>query len=898
MTIISGSLQNTLNTDTYVINLERDLKKKQQLEQNCKEKSIDKHLNIIFKTAVDGSDPSVLSKYSFKICPTWFDPYLKTGIRTGEIGCALSHYDCWLAFNDSNKTHAIFIEDDVEFTDNFEEQYNNLLQYPANADIVYIRRKPLKRDNETNYDSNFINSKASYWTCGYLLTRKGVEKLLNSKYLDNLIVVDEFLPTLYDADYLQQYKSYYNGASRLPKVSVGERPNSETLVKEFDIRLIAYSLVDSFINIVDGSFLESSTFHSSYYNFESTFLALVCYKNCSLSSINRFEQSCKKMSVNYKNVDESDQLMDEIARIDDEKIIILVDPNHTFILNNPREIYNNKDETFSSNFNNKTELLEKFQSGECVFCGKNKYLKQIINANKSAVREGVGASRLPNVSVGERPNSETLVKEFEGVSYYLPSTYIDNKEISLPEVKSILIHGKENPYLLNKYENYFLNNISKHYGFKMKHTSTTMYTKKVRINVMIYSNIYQKMLLYLDKIEYDSNLLDIHIYTNQKIVNNKYNVIHLSELEAYNDVYSYYPNYDYIWFLKSNYVINEASLLKDCIYLDKTISSGMIRKNENDFLSNFWGNMDNNGYYKRSSDYIDILNRNIVNVWNVPYITGNMLFQSNIFHHKNLFVHSKYKDIDMALCANLRNKNESMYLFNQKNYGYIIEISENENFDNEVDGWSEENILHPDFYDFFHNNNNNNNNNERSHIFKEIGSDIWSIPFFTPEFCKYLIELSEKKGNWSAGVYTDPTQVDGRLNKIEEIPTQDIHLNQLGLHNYWTNVTKKYMKKILSHLYKYLTKDYNIAFIAKYATTSGGQTSLKPHHDASVYTINIALNNHTEYEGGGVRFISKNITYLNKQAGYMLLHPGRISHYHEAIPITNGKRYILVSFNN
>jgi hypothetical protein len=62
--------------------------------------------------------------------------------------------------------------------------------------------------------------------------------------------------------------------------------------------------------------------------------------------------------------------------------------------------------------------------------------------------------------------------------------------------------------------------------------------------------------------------------------------------------------------------------------------------------------------------------------------------------------------------------------------------------------------------------------------------------------------------------------------------------------------------------------------------------------------INIALNNSTEYEGGGVRFIRKNITVFNESKGWALLHPGRVTHYHEALKITKGKRYVLISFNN
>jgi len=836
-------------TNAYVINLERDFLKKQNLEQNIKEKSIDTHLNIIFKKAVNGSDATALSKYSFKICPTWFDPDLKTGIRTGEIGCALSHYDCWLDFYNSNKPHALFLEDDVAFTDNFTEQYNNLLQYPDNTDIVYIKRKPLNADKETKYNSIFINSKTSYWLCGYLLTRKGVEQLLNTNYLQNVIVIDEFLPILYDSDYLQQYKKYYN-----------------------DIHLTAYSLVDSFIDLVDGTFLKSSTFHSNYYEYESRFLALVSYKNCSFSTIDRFDQSCKKMSVNIKNID-FNNIINEINKIDDNKIIILADPHNSFILNNPAEIYLTNEDSVYSNFSDVVELLDKLENGELCFYGKNKYLKQIMQ---------YGKNKYNNI------DRDSIITTLE---------YSENKEYSVPKINSLLIHSKHNYFLLNNYENYFLNKILKNYGFTQnRKNNNELCTHKIRVNVMIYSDKYLQTLNYLEKIDYDVDLLDIYIYTNStslsvglselnNISGSGYNVIVLSEQDAYNQVYTYYTKYDYVWFIKSEYIIFEPSLLKDCICSNKTITSGIIRK-KNDLFSNFWGNTDPNGYYKRSNDYIDILNQDIINIWNVPYISGNILFKSKIFKYPNLFKNVKYDDVDIALCANIRNKNESMYLLNQKLYGHVNEFP---NAELNLHNWTEEKILHPDFYNFYYGNN--------IDLFTEIGSDIWSIPFFSSAFCDYLIKISEAKGDWSAGVYSETNKLDKRTNGVEEIPTQDIHLKQLDLHDFWTHVTNNYMKKILSHLYKYLTKEYNIAFIVKYDASPGGQRSLKPHHDSSVYTINIALNNSTEYKGGGVRFISKNLSYVNKTAGHMLLHPGRITHYHEALPITEGKRYVLVSFN-
>ena len=75
-----------------------------------------------------------------------------------------------------------------------------------------------------------------------------------------------------------------------------------------------------------------------------------------------------------------------------------------------------------------------------------------------------------------------------------------------------------------------------------------------------------------------------------------------------------------------------------------------------------------------------------------------------------------------------------------------------------------------------------------------------------------------------------------------------------------------------------------------------GQKELRPHHDSSVYTLNVCLND--EFEGGGCEFIKQGLTVVNKDIGSVLLHPGKLTHYHQGLPITSGVRYILVCFIN
>ena len=73
------------------------------------------------------------------------------------------------------------------------------------------------------------------------------------------------------------------------------------------------------------------------------------------------------------------------------------------------------------------------------------------------------------------------------------------------------------------------------------------------------------------------------------------------------------------------------------------------------------------------------------------------------------------------------------------------------------------------------------------------------------------------------------------------------------------------------------------------------QKELKPHHDAAVHTTVTCLN--SEFEGGGTHFIRQKYVHNPKKRGLTSIHPGRCTHYHEGLPITSGKRYILISFN-
>ena len=101
-------------------------------------------------------------------------------------------------------------------------------------------------------------------------------------------------------------------------------------------------------------------------------------------------------------------------------------------------------------------------------------------------------------------------------------------------------------------------------------------------------------------------------------------------------------------------------------------------------------------------------------------------------------------------------------------------------------------------------------------------------------------------------------------------------------------------------------------FVVKYHPQ--GQSSLRPHHDSSTFTINVALSrlgiDHQVgsllcwgcgqwvwfLQGGGCRFMRYNCSVVETKLGWTFMHPGRLTHWHEGLTVTGGTRYIVVSF--
>nr|XP_046227529.1 procollagen-lysine,2-oxoglutarate 5-dioxygenase 2 isoform X2 [Scatophagus argus] len=349
---------------------------------------------------------------------------------------------------------------------------------------------------------------------------------------------------------------------------------------------------------------------------------------------------------------------------------------------------------------------------------------------------------------------------------------------------------------------------------------------------------------------------------------------------------------DYYFSLDSDVMLTNRQTLKLLIEQNRKIIGPLVTRHSK-LWSNFWGALSLDGYYARSEDYVDIVQRKRMGVWNIPYMAHVYLVKGsalrNELKERNYFVLEKL-DPDMAFCRNAREMGVFMYITNRHDFGRLIStanynISHYNNdlwqiFENPVD-WKEK-YIHENYTRIFTEN-----------YTEEPCPDVFWFPVLTEKACDEIVEEMEHYGFWSGGRHEDKRIAGG----YETVPTDDIHMKQIGFDKEWLHFIREFISPVTLKVFSgYYTKGYAVMnFVVKY--TPERQAYLRPHHDSSTFTINIALNNKDkDFQGGGCRFHRYNCSIVSPRKGWSFMHPGRLTHLHEGLPTTNGTRYIAVSF--
>ncbi|XP_077301869.1 procollagen lysyl hydroxylase [Arctopsyche grandis] len=351
---------------------------------------------------------------------------------------------------------------------------------------------------------------------------------------------------------------------------------------------------------------------------------------------------------------------------------------------------------------------------------------------------------------------------------------------------------------------------------------------------------------------------------------------------------------DYLFVVDSIVHLDNKDTLRDLVEANLPFVAPMVTRSGKAW-SNFWGALTLEGFYARSIDYMEIVHLVRRGVWNVPFINSCYLMNAAEvlrFSEAELTYKADNADPDMKICSSLRELGVFMYIMNEKDYGHLIDP---ETYD--------VTLTNPDVYQIFE----NKWDWEQRYIHAQYPEnfnlekkpaqpcpDVYWFPMTTTRFCKEYIEIMEAFGKWSDGANDDKRLEGG----YEAVPTRDIHTNQVGLERHWLYILQQYVRPLQELVFTGYIHDPPrslMNFVVRYKPDE--QPSLRPHHDSSTYTINLALNTPgADYQGGGCHFIRYNCSVRDTRSGWLLMHPGRLTHYHEGLLVTEGVRYIMVSF--
>ena len=171
-------------------------------------------------------------------------------------------------------------------------------------------------------------------------------------------------------------------------------------------------------------------------------------------------------------------------------------------------------------------------------------------------------------------------------------------------------------------------------------------------------------------------------------------------------------------------------------------------------------------------------------------------------------------------------------------------------------------------------------------VSNKLGFGVYSFPLFSRKFCSELVQDLEQYSGWTE-------------NRHDRYPTNDVLLKNYSasMHGLYLECLKNLIIPAVNKLFVGSTFDSEElneeTFIARYRPDI--QSGLDLHHDESVFTAVTTISAKADYSGGGTFFEEQQLT-VRAEAGHVLLHPGKLTHRHGARPVTNGTRYVIVSF--
>ena len=716
----------------YVVNLKRDHEKKKIMKIK-----LSNILNIPYQF-IEGCDGSLLDTTNMKyhVNTSFRNPYCYNSITMGEIGCSISHYQLWERAKSDLVDFAIILEDDCDLDNNFEYYINSILNKNQieKYDLIYLGRKNFNdneqlmiEDKENKY--KLVKPNFSYWTIGYILSRNGIIKLLKSDFLNDIIPIDEFLPICYGESSTNYPCNVKIKALAIKPMIVKPQKNAFLKSRTESSKYYIYSFKNNFFDNKITLISVASHRLDGYKRFINS-----CHTYGFPYSILGLDQQWKgnNMRIGPGGGQKVNLMKKFLSNFDDndDRLIVFSDCYDAVINNNPQNIYNKfvdnfacdilfsaepmlwPDKSLENLFNIVDTPYRYLNSGG--FIGSIKNLKVLINdhINDSEDDQLYYQKIYLKFQNDVNPKLKILLDTkciiFQTLSSHLDTINIEfDKSIiknDLTETEPCIIHGNggiNSKVFLSNLTNYISLKYRPCYGYKDLHTDISKFKK---LNYYQYPTILFYLPIFEDKnINNITNILlfkypfcnskmiianfsglsdtlisqkysELKTHINVEYVNCKIDKVLLKDIIMSRlDL-----NYDYIFFMNIDHVITYNKILQSLISSNLDIVSPLLLGKNNSIFSNFWGDIDYDGNYKRSFNYLDIITRKHLGYWNVPYLSGSILIGKNKYSEilnlmKNRDMVETNGDFDIYFCKILREHYNFLYVSNYDNYGYILD---------------------------------------------------------------------------------------------------------------------------------------------------------------------------------------------------------------------------------
>jgi len=166
--------------------------------------------------------------------------------------------------------------------------------------------------------------------------------------------------------------------------------------------------------------------------------------------------------------------------------------------------------------------------------------------------------------------------------------------------------------------------------------------------------------------------------------------------------------------------------------------------------------------------------------------------------------------------------------------------------------------------------------------FDILEKDMLLVDFMTSDQCEQLIEIADGHGEW------EPLPGD-------KFPAYEIRMKELGL---WNDLLKHWEENLYPIIEKHWwpIQMYGLrdAFVMRYSVDT--QKSLAMHHDASLVTASVKLNDN--YKGAVLEFPRQGISNADIPPGKAILFPGMVTHGHECTTLQEGVKYSLTMWSS